>query len=173
MKLAVLLAAALALLFPATAQDDTPSPEPIEIMVLGTYHMGNPGLDVVNAEADDVTTDIRQAELEALAGRLAGFAPDIIAIERVLDADDLSVAAFEAFTPDMLKTNRNEIVQIGYRLANKLGHEAVYGVDVQDGEIPFFPFEDVQAFEDANGPAGRIQSLIDSITAKMQGFEAM
>ena len=36
--------------------------DPIEVMVLGTYHMGNPGRDLVNVRADDVTAPKRQAE---------------------------------------------------------------------------------------------------------------
>ncbi len=33
------------------------------IMILGTYHMDNPGSDAVNFEADDVLTAKRQREL--------------------------------------------------------------------------------------------------------------
>ena len=40
--------------------------QPVQVMVLGSYHFGNPGRDKVNAHVDDVTTPQRQRELEAL-----------------------------------------------------------------------------------------------------------
>jgi hypothetical protein len=40
---------------------------PVEVMVLGTYHFGNPGLDLNNMKADSVLTPARQRELAAVA----------------------------------------------------------------------------------------------------------
>ena len=48
---------------PAAAQ--VPETPPIEVMVLGTYHMANPGLDLANVKSDDVLKPQRQKELEA------------------------------------------------------------------------------------------------------------
>ncbi len=122
-----------------------------QVMVLGTWHMDNPGADIVNMEADDVLAPARQAELEDLSRRLAAFQPTAIMVETVSKRPDMLDAGYLAFTPDELKTDRNEITQIAYRLAHELGIERVYGVDVREGEIDFFPFGNVQAFEAANG----------------------
>ncbi|MFW5926962.1 MAG: hypothetical protein ACOCSR_02830, partial [Wenzhouxiangella sp.] len=46
----------LALAVSAQARD-------VEVMVLGTYHLANPGLDLHNVEVDDVTDDARQRQL--------------------------------------------------------------------------------------------------------------
>lgn len=173
MRLAFLLAAPLFFLLPAMAQESDAPPGPIEVMVLGTYHMGNPGLDVVNMEAEDVTSQRRQVELEALAESIARFAPTVIAVETVSAEDDLSDPRYEAFTPEQLTTSRNEITQIGYRLAAKLGHEKVYGVDAQDGEIDFFPFDEVRAFEETHGPEGKIAGLVAGVQQMAAEFEAM
>ena len=35
-------------------------------LLLGTYHMGNPGLDVHNVQADDVLSPKRQEEIQRL-----------------------------------------------------------------------------------------------------------
>lgn len=37
-----------------------------KIMVLGSYHMANPGADVFNMQADDVLSTHRQKEMEEL-----------------------------------------------------------------------------------------------------------
>ena len=38
-----------------TGVTKVPKSAPIQMMILGSYYMGNPGLDQVNVEADDVT----------------------------------------------------------------------------------------------------------------------
>ena len=45
------------------------------VMILGTYHMDNPGADAVNFEADDVLSTKRQRELQHLIEQLARFNP--------------------------------------------------------------------------------------------------
>jgi hypothetical protein len=52
-----------------------------EVLVLGTYHMDNPGHDLHNTKADDVLAPKRQAEIEELTAVLARFRPTKIAVE--------------------------------------------------------------------------------------------
>src|SRR5690348_4863120 len=72
--LPVLTIAATTLLSMVTAQAT-------EVMILGTYHMSNPGKDLHNLKADDVLVDKRQRELADVAARLARFQPTKIAVE--------------------------------------------------------------------------------------------
>src|SRR5512132_3843740 len=50
-----------------------------EILVLGTYHMGNPGRDVFNMQADDVLAPKRQQEMAQVIEVLKKFRPTKIA----------------------------------------------------------------------------------------------
>lgn len=122
--------------------DDAPPtrwPEPgddeIEVTLLGSYHMDNPGQDAVNVDADDVLSAARQAELETLAGRLASRAPALVAAEwpRERQADlDAVYDAYRGRDGDeslLAEYRRNEVVQIGCRLADRLGHDRVAAVD--------------------------------------------
>src|SRR6187455_2363041 len=52
-----------------------------EVLVLGTYHMANPGRDIFNTQADDVLAPKRQAEIAQLLEVLKKFQPTKIAIE--------------------------------------------------------------------------------------------
>ena len=45
------------------------------LMILGSYHMHNPGKDLVNFEADDVLAPKRQAEIKQLVRQLKKFKP--------------------------------------------------------------------------------------------------
>jgi hypothetical protein len=133
------------------AQPSSPGTATRQVMVLGSWHFDNPGADLVNTESDDVLAPARQAELEALVRRLAVFQPTAIMVETESKQPDLLDTGYMAFAPEDLQTDRNEITQIAYRLAHELGIKRVYGVDTREGEIDFFPFDKVQAFEAAKG----------------------
>src|SRR3712207_2428933 len=45
------------------------------ILILGTYHMNNPGQDTYNTQADDVLAPKRQKEITELIEKLARFKP--------------------------------------------------------------------------------------------------
>jgi hypothetical protein len=131
---------------------------PVEVMIVGTYHLDNPGLDLNNVAAEDVTTPERQADLAEIARRLARFRPTKIAIERVSDAPDRAVAKYLEFGPEDLATSRDETVQIGYRLARLLGHERVFGIDEQSETIDYFPFDKLVEFAERTGRRALVET---------------
>jgi hypothetical protein len=167
-----IMACAFALAFPAAVI--AAEPAPVEVMVLGTFHLSNPGRDLNNAKVDDVLTPKKQVELQQVAERLARFKPTRIVIERQAKGPDFKVAAYDAFTPAALLKSRNEDTQIGYRLAHMLGHKAVYGFDEQPGpgEPDYFPFDKVRAYAEANGKADWLKGLFGGVQAHIKRFEA-
>lgn len=98
------------------------------LLILGTYHMANPGLDAYNVDADDVRSPRRQAEIAELIERLAAFEPTVIAIEAAHD-DDTWPERYARYLRGDYELGRSEIDQIAFRLARHLGHEAVQPVD--------------------------------------------
>jgi len=139
-------------------------PGEIDVLLLGTYHMDNPGLDEVNVDADDVLCAHRQRELERLADALVSFDPDRVTVERPQDRADALNDVYDAyrrgendygeeveFEPrhperdDPATACRSEVVQVGFRVADRLGHDAVYPVDSPTSMAN----EDVAALEDA------------------------
>lgn len=175
MKLLGLLAIAAA--SASSAAPAQPAPDrPVQVMVLGTYHFDNPGRDLNNMKADDVTQPKRQAELEALAAALAEFRPTKVMIEAQPRSPDLVDAAYGRFTPADLRTNRNEIAQIGYRVAHRLGHKAVYAIDEQpgEGEPDYFPFDKVAAYAKEKGmdeALGAMMAQGAAITAEVEKMQ--
>lgn len=145
----------------------------IEIMILGTYHFDNPGRDLQNLKADDVLTPQRQRELDALAAALSEFHPTRIMVERVADGPDLTDPHYARFTPADLGRNRDERVQLGYRLAHALGHQAVYAIDEQpdSGEPDYFPFDRLMDWAKANGQEERLQALMAQGAAALSRVE--
>ena len=133
------------------------SPDVIEVMILGTYHMANPGHDVVNLKVDDVLQPTRQRELEQMATRLEQFHPTKVAIEA-----DAAAPAFvwkSVLDPTDLKTNRNESYQIGERVALGAGLDKLYGVDA-DGDFDLVPLQSLD--KQATG-GERYKAVIDGM----------
>jgi Family of unknown function (DUF5694) len=130
-----------------------------EVLVLGVYHMANPGRDIVNMQADDVLAPKRQAEIEQVTAVLARFRPTKIAIEA--DAGSETVPKrYADYVAGKHELTRNEIEQLGFRLAKQLGHATIYPVDA-DGE---FPFPRLADYMKAHGR----EKELDALTAEVQ-----
>jgi len=155
-----------------SAQNPVPDPPPIQVMVLGTYHFGNPGLDLHNVKVDSVLTPAKQAELADVAARLAKFNPTKIAIEALSDRADLGTKKFAEFTPEKLAANPDERVQIAYRLAYKLGQKVVYGIDEQSDTIDYFPFDKVDGYVKAHGQTAALARLQEDVEQMVKQMEA-
>jgi hypothetical protein len=141
-------------------------------MVLGTYHFGNPGLDLHNMKVDSVLTPAKQAELADVAARLAKFNPTKIAIEALSDRADFGTKKFAEFTPEKLATNPDERVQIAYRLAHQLDQKIVYGIDEQSETIDYFPFDKVDAYAKAHGQNAALARLQEKVEQTLKQMEA-
>lgn len=162
-RTAVLAVLTMAAVAPAHAQTAAPR---AQVMVLGTYHMDNPGLDYANAVADDVLTPRRQAEIAAVVQALAEFRPTRIAVEVPPSRDSTINAQYRAYRAGTYSLRRNEIDQLGYRLAGMLGHDRVYPVDYTLG----MDVGGVMQFAAQNGQgelAQRMGATIQAIVAEM------
>ncbi len=149
-------------------------PNTIEVMILGTFHMDNPGADLNNAKVDPVTTPEKQAELQQVADALARFKPTAIAVERIAaDPATMLDHRYPEFKPADLLTKGDERIQIGYRLAAQLKLDRVYGIDEQDheGETSYFPYELVDAWATAHGRADDLQAMGAVVQNELAEFE--
>lgn len=123
-------------------------PEPqAEVILVGTYHFANPGADSFNLEADDVLTEQRQHEIEAVVARLSEWKPDLVMVEWPRTSQESTDARYAEYRNGEHRDKRNEIYQLGFRLAGALNHERVAAVDVQH---EFFS-EQQTAIEEAQG----------------------
>jgi Family of unknown function (DUF5694) len=133
---------------PAAAE---PAAAPVEVMILGVYHMANPGNDVHNMKADDVLVPKRQAEIAAVTTALARFKPDKVAVEWPAA---IVASLYPRYLAGTLPPIINEVVQLGFRLAKTAGAKGVYGIDAAGD----FPYQQVKSFADVHGFAGVLET---------------
>lgn len=157
--------AALALLLAAVTFESAAQTPRAEVLVLGTYHMANPGRDLFNTKADDVLSPKRQEEIAQLMAVLKRFNPTKIAIESTNEERRKSYAEYVAGRHEL---SRNEIEQIGYRLAKELGHKTIYPVDA-DGE---FPWPRLVKYAKATGRSAELDAMMAEIGKKVEAQNA-
>lgn len=118
------------------------------IMILGSTHLANDGLDVYNTKMDDVRAPKRQREIEQLVEQLKEFKPTKIALERDEKMHSAGTQTeYQGYLKGTYELKRSESDQIGFRLAKQMGHPKLYCVDYRldyrkdDPIIPFDEFD--------------------------------
>ncbi|HSX59667.1 MAG TPA: DUF5694 domain-containing protein [Tahibacter sp.] len=134
----------LCLLLVPPASLAEPAPAPVDVMIVGVFHMSNPGKDIHNLKVDDMLSPARQAEIAAVTEALARFRPNRIDVEWPKAVVE---ERYAKYLDGSLPPSRNEVVQLGFRLAKDAGAKSIHGIDV-DGD---FPYEALKTYADANG----------------------
>ena len=139
--------------WPSAAETKVEFPEaPSEVLLLGTFHFEDAGLDEYKPKHRlDVSS--RQAEISSILDQLAAFEPTHIAVEVRADRQERLDASYSSFLEGEKELTGNEIHQIGFRLARRLGHERIWAVDA-----PARRFESTEdatqwAMRNGQGPA--------------------
>jgi len=154
---------AIGVAFPLLAQPQTPTraDPPVQIMVLGVFHFANPNADYAQFQGVDVLTPARQKEIEAVVTQLARFRPTRIALERAPVESDSLNAQYRRYLAGTFALPRNEIYQLGFRLAAQLRHPSLYPVDFPLG----MRIDSVMTYAQGHDTAfaGRFQRTVASV----------
>lgn len=122
---------------PALAQDNTNekvrsliepaarTSNPIEVLVLGSFHFKNV------PEFNAMDNPAQQTEIKSVVDRLEGFSPNKIAVEFERKDTAMVDSLYQSYRKGDRELAVNEREQIGFRLANRLGHQKIYPIDYQ------------------------------------------
>lgn len=108
-----------------------------QILLIGTFHFENPGLDVAKVSTFNVMTDKSQKELVNIANKIVKFGPDKIFVERNYMKQDKLDKFYAKNTDSLLSKNADEIVQIALRSAKKMGHKKLFAIDYNQTSFPY------------------------------------
>jgi hypothetical protein len=108
--------------------------QPAQVMLFGTFHFKDAGLDTVKVKDIDIFTEANQAYLEGLTQRLQGFKPTRVLLEYNPENDGLINGRYREYLAGNYELPANEIYQLGFRIAKLAGHERVYSFDNRDVE---------------------------------------
>ena len=102
-------------------------------MVLGVFHFHNPGLDSYKPKhAFNILEKKRQEELEIFLKQIVKYKPTKILVEwdRIKDDSIANERYLKYLTGTFsIDDKSNEVYQLGFKLAKKLGHKKIYCSD--------------------------------------------
>ncbi len=107
------------------------------VMILGVFHFDYPNLDAYKVQHQlDVLSEERQQEVDDLLRLLKEYKPTkiLLEIDRV-KSDSLFNARYEDYLNDKfdISNRRNEVYQLGFKLAKQMNHERIYCIDAMSG----------------------------------------
>ena len=102
-------------------------------MVLGVFHFSNPSLDSYKEKYPlNILEENKQKELDTLLSKIAEYKPTKILVEwNRIKADSITNVRYQNFLKNSfdISDKSNEVYQIGFKLAKKLGHSRIYCSD--------------------------------------------
>ena len=121
-----------------------------QIMLLGTLHFQDRGLDWYKPQVGfDVFSESRQREIAEVVELLAAFQATKIAVERTPDQQEEINLSYRAFLRGEYQLPGDEVYQLGFRLAKRLGHDNVRCVNAWDRH--YEPQVDLEAYAREHG----------------------
>ncbi len=103
-----------------------------KIMILGTFHFKDAGLDSYRPKYDvNILSEQRQREVREVIDLLAGYKPTKVAVEWTAEYQEQTDEQYRQYRAGAFELKANEVYQLGFRLAKRLGHPRVYLVDAK------------------------------------------
>jgi Family of unknown function (DUF5694) len=138
------------------------------LLVVGVAHFSNPGLDMVNTKIDDVLAPKRQREIAEIVDRLAAYKPTHVAVEWPIAKQARLDERYRAYRDGKYTLTRDEVDQLGLRLAAQLGLDRVDAADWNEEPPGKESDYDFEAWANAHGEGDRVKGLFDPASAKKE-----
>lgn len=136
-----------------------------KLVILGSYHMANPGLDRAKSKVDDVLQPKRQKEIVELVELLKQFKPTKIAVECLPKDQPELENIYQSYLKGEYELKRREHEQIGFRLAKKMRFEKLYCIDWNDYPPGDFSNYDYNEFAQKDA---ELKTFLEKRTKKIQ-----
>lgn len=135
------------------------------VLVMGSFHFANPGLDAVKAPVTDVTTPAHQAWLDGLAMRIAAFAPTDVLVECEASEQATWNARLADYRAGKGALGINELAQVGMRVARAAGVEQLTCFDQREVHWNGAALMDFMKEHDVAGLAA-LQATFQALSAR-------
>lgn len=103
--------------------------ERMPLLLVGSYHMANPGLDLVNFQADDPRSARRQPEIQRVVQGLTRFCPTVVALEIPTEYEAEWNQNYRAWREAQFALTADERCQLGFQLAGAMGLDRIAAID--------------------------------------------
>lgn len=108
-----------------------------KVLLLGSFHFDNPGLDVAKFENVNALSPKRQQEIRDVVDKLKQFKPDRIFVEVPVGLQPKLDSNYQLYVKDKFVLKATETHQLGYRLAKELNLPGLSAIDYNDTDFPY------------------------------------
>lgn len=131
-----------------------------KVLILGTFHFKDSGLDSYKPERDvDILSKERQRQIEEVVRLLEAYKPTKVAVEVMPERQAWLDSLYERYLSGNYELEANEIFQLGFRLAKRLGHKRVYAVDAKGRS--YFPQMSEEEYN------AKVNSILETVDPKL------
>ncbi|WP_460525637.1 DUF5694 domain-containing protein [Flindersiella endophytica] len=103
----------------------------LRALLVGTYHFqSRPGGGGEDAEPASMKTPEKQAELDHVVELLAAYEPTKVMVQAPYAMAKQVITQYTLYRFGTYEPGQNEVHQVGYRLARRLGHDEIFPIDV-------------------------------------------
>ncbi|MGI4762009.1 MAG: DUF5694 domain-containing protein [Janthinobacterium lividum] len=146
----------------AAAQAPAPLNTKIKVYLVGTFHFNASDSDVIKGTKVDMDTPVLQRELDELVGKLQKTQATKVFVEWKQDRQrfvDSTYARYRTGQREVgtQRQNNNEVVQVGYRLAKRLGQPRVYCADANG----VYDYATTQQYAKAHGQEAILNNMYE------------
>lgn len=155
-----------------------------QVLTLGTFHFdrSRDGSDIVAKEHIDITTESNQKELDSIVNLLMQFNPGKIAVEWRPSYQVWIDSLYNEYKKGNYKLGKHESFQLGFKLANKLGHSRIYCIDnnppfpeyvndIDDWELYADSLGHLQLWKDYDAENKRLNTFMDTIQRHLNVYD--
>ncbi|WP_338768279.1 DUF5694 domain-containing protein [Bernardetia sp. ABR2-2B] len=151
--------------------------KPTEVLLFGTFHFNNPGLDAAKTKSFDIESEQSQAELDEITDKIKVYNPSKIFVEWEYNEQEELDSLYDLYLKGTYFENpelsdfykKNEIFQLAFRAAKKLGHHKVYAMDYTDVN---FPFDSLMKVAQKNNQSALQNEIMQTIEEFSASFDA-
>jgi len=129
-----------------------------KIAILGTFHFGSTG-DVAAVDVENIMGKRRQGEIKELLKHLKDYKPTKVLVEVVTDKNRKLNRKYSQYLAGEFDLPKNEIYQLGFRMASMMNHDSVYAIDYMLRQ----PFGEVEEFAKKHGMGKRFKEFVKGL----------
>ncbi len=133
------------------------------IAILGMFHFGETS-DLAAIDLKDLHSKKRQDEIKTIISQLEKYKPTKILVEYPMTYKDTLQKRYVHYLKGDYNLGDSETYQIGFRLAELLGHRKIYAMDYKLD----LPFDDIVTHLTATNEMDKMNEMIVSVKNLMQ-----
>ncbi|WP_395376738.1 DUF5694 domain-containing protein [Marinicella sp. W31] len=137
-----------------------------KVLMLGSFHFNNPGLDVVKTEQINVMDAAGQAYLIQLSEQINNFKPTVVMLEFDPAEHKEMNQEYQQYLAGDFELPVNEMYQIGFRVARLAGLKQVHSFDEREVHWQGQQLMEYMSEHDADAMQS-IQKKVSEITERM------